>query len=247
MIKTDFKKWAWSQANKHRLQLDALYYYHRIMRILENEIFIVNAVVSYKDTAIDVGANLGIWSYHLSKSFARVESFEPVSEYCDVIRNTRRKNINVHNEALSSSRGSMELRVPAGEGGLLQTVGQGGVERQSQSRVVPVKRLDDYSVGRVRFIRIDVGGHETEVLKGAERTISHFSPVMIIGIEQRHLDFPMDDVFKLFESYGYNTYFLSGRRLRPYAQFSYEIDQLPYLDNSASVAYVRNFICLPKG
>ena len=68
---------------------------------------------------------------------------------------------------------------------------------------------------------------------------------MIIGIEQRHLDFPMDNVFKLLKSYGYNAYFLSGRRLRPYAEFSYELDQLPYLDNPASAAYVRNFICLP--
>ena len=228
-------------------QLDSLYYYSRIMRILESEIFMVNALANRDGTAVDIGANYGIWSYHLSKIFPRVEAFEPIKECCDVIRSTRRKNINVHNEALSSSQGNLELRIPVDESGLLlQSARLGDVEGQFESRVVPVKTLDNYSVGKVRFIKVDVDGHEIEVLRGAERTIMHFKPVMIIKIEQRHLDFPIDDVLKLVESYGYNAFFQSGRKLRPYAEFSYAVDQLPFLDNLASVSYVHNFIFLPK-
>ena len=69
-------------------------------------------------------------------------------------------------------------------------------------------------------------------------------PEMIIEIEQRHLSFPMDDVFKLLDSYGYNAFFLSGRRLRPYSQFSYSMGQEPYLDNLSSAAYIHNFVFL---
>lgn len=246
MVINSYKKWIWAQVNKFGFQLDALYYYSRIMRNVESEIFIANAVVKSRDTAIDIGANLGLWSYHLSKSFVRVESFEPISEYCDVIKSTRRKNINVHNEALSSSKGTMEVRVPADKDGLLFQSGRlEGAASPSKSRVVPMKRLDDYSIGKVRFIKISVKGHEIEVLKGAGRTITFFKPVMIIGIEQRHLDYPMDNVFELLKSCGYKIYFLSGRKLRSYTDFSYELDQLPYLDTPASEMYVHNFICLP--
>ncbi|RPJ63385.1 MAG: FkbM family methyltransferase [Dehalococcoidia bacterium] len=243
----NIKKQIWQSTNKHNLQLDSLYYYSRIMRILEAEIFIVNALVNRDGTAVDIGANYGVWSYHLSKIFRRVEAFEPIKECCDVIRSTRRKNINVHNEALSSSPGKLELHIPVEKSELLlQSARLGDVGGQFESRVVSVKTLDTYSVGKVLFIKIDVEGHEIEVLKGAERTIRQFKPVMIIEIEQRHLDFPMDEVFKLVESYGYNAFFQSGRKLRPYAQFSYKLDQLPYLDNLSSVAYVHNFIFLPK-
>ena len=240
------KNWVWHQTKKFDYQLDSLYYYSRIMRILEGEIFLTHIFADRNGIAIDIGANYGIWSYHLSKIFKRVESFEPIKECCDVIRSTHRQNINVHNEALSSSPGSMELHIPVVKGGLLlQSASLGDVEGQFESRVVPVKTLDNYSVGQVRFIKIDVEGHEIEVLKGAEQTIRRFKPVMIIEIEQRHLDFPMDDVVALVKSYGYNAFFLSGRKLHPYSDFSYELDQLPYLTNLSSHFYVHNFIFLP--
>jgi FkbM family methyltransferase len=217
------------------------------MRKLESEIFLVKAIARSHDTAIDIGANLGVWSYHLSKSFARVESFEPVSEYCNVIKNTRRKNIIVHNEALSSSQRTVEVQVPADKDALsLDSAGSGGAGSQLEKRSVPAKKLDEYSMDRVRLLRIGVNGHEIEVLKGAERTIARCRPAMIIRVEQRYLDFPMDNVFELLKSYRYNVYFFSGRKLRPYADFSYKLDQLPYLDNPASAAYVCNFICLPQ-
>ncbi|MHB8084856.1 MAG: FkbM family methyltransferase [Dehalococcoidia bacterium] len=242
----NYKNWVWNQTKKFNYQLDSLYFYHRVMRLLESEIFIAGALSSKKDRAIDIGANYGIWSYHLSKSFGIVEAFEPIDECCDVIRNTRRKNIRVYNEALSSSPGSMELRIPVEDCRLLQQSATfGEVEGQCQRVVVPVTTLDSYSFTGVGFIKIDVEGHETEVLKGAEKTISREKPVMIIEIEQRHLSFPMDNVFELLKSYGYNAFFRSGRKLRPYADFSYEVDQLPYLNDLSSQMYVHNFIFIP--
>lgn len=227
------------------MQLDSYYHYLRIMRMLEGEIFLVDSIAQHDGIALDIGANFGVWSYHMSKIFYRVEAFEPIAECCDVIRSTRRKNITVHNEALSSQTGSMELHIPReGNQLLMQSARLGEVKGSFDSRSVPVKRLDDYEYSNVRFIKIDVEGHETEVLMGAEKTIRQFMPAMIIEIEQRHLSFPMDDVFKLLDSYGYNAFFLSGRRLRPYSQFSYSMDQEPYLDNLSSAAYIHNFIFL---
>ena len=243
----NYKNWIWNQTNKFDCQLDALYYYSRITRILEGEIFIANAIADRNGIAIDIGANLGIWSYHLSKLFVRVEAFEPIAGYCDVIRSTRRKNISVHNEGLSSESGSMELRIPIKDDRLLlQSARQSDVNGKFKNQVVPLKTLDDYAFANVKFMKIDVGGHEIEVLKGAKKTITSEKPVMIIEIEQRCLDFPMDNVFELLKSYGYEAFFLSGRKLRRYFDFSYEVDQLPYLNNLSSIFYVHNFIFWPK-
>ncbi|MGA2159300.1 MAG: FkbM family methyltransferase [Dehalococcoidia bacterium] len=242
----EIKNYIWNQTRKFGCQLDSLYYYQRVMRMLESEIFIAGAMSKKKDMAIDIGANNGIWSYHLSKSFLNVEAFEPIDECCDIIRSTRRRNIRVHNEALSSSPGSMELHIPVESGLLLkQSATFGEVDGQCRRVVVPVNTLDSYSFTGVGFIKIDVEGHEIEVLKGAQRTISREKPVMIIEIEQRHLSFPMDNVFELLRSYGYNAFFRSGRKLRPYADFSYEMDQLPYFNELESPMYVRNFIFIP--
>jgi FkbM family methyltransferase len=243
----NYKNWIWNQTSKFDCQLDALYYYSRITRILEGEIFITNAITDRKGIAIDIGANLGIWSYHLSKLFVQVEAFEPIAGYCDVIRSTRRKNISVHNEGLSSTAGNIELRIPMKDGRLLlQSARLCDVKGEFKNEVVPIKTLDDYAFANVKFMKIDVGGHEIEVLKGAKETIIREKPVMIIEIEQRRLDFPMDNVFELLKSYGYEAFFLSGRKLRRYTDFSYEMDQLPYLNNLSSIFYVHNFIFWPK-
>jgi FkbM family methyltransferase len=242
----NFKKWLWNQVKRYDCQLESLYYYSRVMRILEEEIFIVNAITPGKGVAIDVGANYGIWSYHLSKLFANVEAFEPIWECCDVIRNTHRKNINVHNEALSSSCGSLEVKIQKESNRLLlQPTKLNCADEQSERITVVAKTLDDCAFSDVSFIRINVAGHELEVLKGAENTIKRDKPVMIVEIEQRHLDFLMSRVFERMSTLGYSAYFLSGRRLRPYSEFSYERDQMPYLNNLTSIFYVDSFIFIP--
>lgn len=242
------RKRVWHMTSKLGIQMDSYYYYLRLMRLLENEIYLVNAISDRRGRAVDIGANYGIWSYHLSRIFKSVDAFEPIKECCEVIRNTKRKNITVHNEALSSGQGSLELKIPVDEEGelLLQSACLGDINGPYDSRVVPVKTLDDYGLMNTKFIKIDVEGHEIEVLKGAANTILRDKPSMIIEIEQRHLDYPMDNVFELVKSYGYKAYFLSGRRLRPYSEFSYEQDQMPYLDDLSSVAYIHNFVCLPE-
>lgn len=243
----NIKQWVWQQTGRFNLQLECYYYYLYTMHLLENEISLVNTIARSDGIALDIGANFGVWSYHLSKIFYQVEAFEPIAECCAVIRNTHRKNIHVHNVAISSVEGNMELHIPVEKGRmLLQSASLGEIKGKCNSCTVPVKRLDDYMFDGIGFIKIDVEGYETEVLKGAEKTITKNMPAMIVEIEQRHLSFPMDNVFKLLDSYGYNAFFLSGSKLRPYEQFSYKLDQEPYLNSPSSIAYIHNFIFLPK-
>ena len=52
--------WVQSWVNRGGFQLDALYHTSRIKRSLEREIFLANAFVESRDTAIDIGANIGL-------------------------------------------------------------------------------------------------------------------------------------------------------------------------------------------
>jgi FkbM family methyltransferase len=67
--------------------------------------------------------------------------------------------------ALSSIKGKRELHIPI-DGGRLATAMAtfGAVQGEYKSTLVQVHVLDDYSFKNVAFIKIDVEGHELEVL-----------------------------------------------------------------------------------
>src|SRR5262249_42138055 len=82
---------------------------------------------------------------------------------------------------------------------------------------VSTRRLDDYDFHAVTFIKIDVEGHEREVLEGGRETIVRERPLLQIEIEQRHHDDSIDSVFSLVAGLGYEAYYLSGDDLIPLA------------------------------
>lgn len=54
---------------------------------------------------------------------------------------------------------------------------------------VQVKRLDDFGIADVDFIKIDVEGHELEVLKGGAATIERYRPVLLMEVHSNIKDF----------------------------------------------------------
>ena len=51
---------------------------------------------------------------------------------------------------------------------------------------VPLRTLDSYNLSNIGFIKIDVEGHELDVLRGAEVTLRRDQPNLLIEIENRH-------------------------------------------------------------
>jgi FkbM family methyltransferase len=200
--------------------------------------------------AIDVGTNIGIYSYFLSKFCRKVESFEPVPQCTKMLDAyaKRKGNITIHNVGLSSRAGRTELYYPylgnttAPNLGLSSFTDPGG-RRGSLS--VDIKRLDDYAFTEVGIIKIDVEGHEYEVLLGAVETIRREKPVLLVEIEQRHLARPMTEAFGFILNLGYAGGFYRGSDYLPLEQFSYERDQAPYLNSIYDGNYVNNFLFKP--
>ena len=139
-------------------------------------------------TAIDVGTWYGPWTYWLSKRVRDVQSFEPNPKVAAVLRRGIASNVTVHECAVSDVEGTAELvlqDLSVGSEGTATIVP--GVEGAG-SHSVRTKRIDDMGFTDVRFIKIDVEGHELAVLNGAWETIERDYPVLFVELEERMSD-----------------------------------------------------------
>ncbi len=229
-----------------RYQLPLRFQYERLIGRLEPEMDILEDLLGSKKLVVDVGANVGLFSYFLSKMGKDVEAFEPLPECANAIDAYRSSRIRVHNVALSSMPGTLKLSTPIIDG--VPYPGNSSftaVEGPHESREVSVQILDQYNYDEVCLIKIDVEGHELDVLKGATQTLCRERPVLLIEIEQRHLQIPMAEVFDYVLEQRYNGFFLFSAKLIPLSGFVYEIHQAP--ENINSHAFINNFIFLPEG
>lgn len=141
--------------------------------------------------AIDVGAHIGSTSLALANMFHRVEAFEPMPPtYRALGQNVhRRRNINIHRTAVTSTLATMRFEFVARHSQLSRMLGDGQGAQFEDSIVferVEGRPLDSFRYPRVSFIKVDVGGIELDVLAGAVQTIQRCQPVILV--EQRGND-----------------------------------------------------------
>lgn len=207
--------------------------------------------------AIDVGGNIGIYSYHMRRLSRGVITFEPNPVYAARLRSIglgRR----LQEVALSDHAGAAELRIPIWEGHEapgMASLEAAAVPQTTLARTVPValRRLDDYVFGPIGFIKIDVEGHEEGVLRGAAETIQRDRPTLLIEIEERHNPGGLDRVRRLLAGYD-GFFFVDGQR-RPLGEFDPTVHQRDEDIDSACTArraspYVNNFLFVasaPRG
>lgn len=138
----------------------------------------LSAAISYCKTfrnAVDVGAHIGLWTYYLASKFAHVDSFEPVAAHRECFtRNIEAKNVTLHACALGEEDDFISITTAPTSSGDSRVDGPGEI---------PMKRLDDFKLQDVDFMKLDCEGAELFVLKGGERTIRRCRPV--ICVEQK--------------------------------------------------------------
>lgn len=124
--------------------------------------------------AVDVGANVGLWSRPLTKVFNHVISFEPLEQVYSCLEcNVRGLNIEIHKHALGSVNSKVEMVYDAENTGssYVSEIGQGSID---------IKRLDDLDLPKFGLLKIDCEGHELEVIKGGEQTILKYKPIVVV-------------------------------------------------------------------
>jgi FkbM family methyltransferase len=196
--------------------------------------------------AVDVGANRGIFAYALSLHARSVTAYEPNPLLAERIRRLGLSHVEVRQKALSNTIGEAELTIPLVDGRHLDTRASFHLGDAPGERIrVPLARLDDEGLKDVGFIKIDVEGHEEDVLRGATTLIRRDRPSLLVEIEQRFTTRDIRDMFRFIESLGYRGAFLSTTGLVPLAQFDVENHQTRFLPDVLHADYVNNFVFRP--
>ena len=209
----------------------------------EPEMIYVQKLLGPKRRFIDVGGNIGAYSYFFSSTFQIVECFEPLKEISRSLTCLNKSNVNIHNFAVSDRVGQLKFFIPLINGKLVST--RASLEKPNcevQERIVEINTLDNYNFEAVDLIKIDVEGHELSVIKGATQTILKNKPTLIIEIEQRHNETSIMKTFELLETLNYVGFFLNNDRPREIKFFNVAEHQLPYENEELSKKYINNFI-----
>ena len=229
-------------------QLSLRYNYLKYKNKLDPEMFFVENLLNKKRRFLDIGSNIGTYSYHFCKSMKNIEVFEPFFEATNYLRKLNNKKIRIHNVALSNKPNTEELFIPIIDGypiTALSSLEPVNRNNKFEKRVVQVHKLDDYNFFDVDLIKIDVEGHEINVINGALDTLKKNKPILLVEIEQRHITKPINEIFNEICLLEYDGFFLQKDMLKSINEFSYDKDQKPYLNNVMSSNYINNFIFLP--
>jgi FkbM family methyltransferase len=194
--------------------------------------------------SIDIGANAGMYTYHMLKHSKGVYAFEPNPRFISRLLRCFPRGVVVHGVALSDAAGESELRIPLGINGagtLEKSNDFGGSYAGSDVETVkvPMKTLDEFNLDGVGFIKIDVEGYEHSVLCGSAETITRNKPAMLIEIEERHRKGAVSQVQRYLATYGYRGFFYEHGCLHPIARFDPAEHQV--VDN-LGVRYINNFV-----
>jgi hypothetical protein len=157
------------------------------------------------------------------------------------------ESLKVHNVALSNKKGKFKFFIPSLNGELSPTLAS--LEKRDgncEERIVDVNTVDSYGFDDVDLIKIDVEGHEQFIILGAVETIKKTKPILMVEIEQRHINNDINEVFKTILRLNYSGFFLKNGTLMPLDSFSYELNQMPFLRNVMAKDYVNNFIFTPN-
>ena len=154
----------------------------------------------------------------------------------------------VRNVALGEAAGTGFLVIPSVDGtripGWAKVVGT--KDDASEAYEIEIVRLDDENLQDVSFIKIDVEGNEEAVLRGGAHTIERDHPLLLIEIEQRHLEKPISALFAMIEGIGYRGFFLLDGAWRELAGLTSVLKSDPAYADAESGRYINNFLFWPE-
>ncbi len=178
----------------------------------EDEIRFVRKLLQAGQTAIDVGANYGVYTLSMAGLVGpsgRIYSFEPDPATATLLRESTAINgyeqVEVIERAVSDSKRRSYFRIE-NNSELNRLLDES--EAESSDGGVDVTTLDDcrkeFGWGAVDFIKIDAEGQEPQVVRGAPGLLSEASPLVMA--EYKHGQEINYAVIEEFNRLGYKTY-----------------------------------------
>jgi len=215
----------------------------------EDELNLVKEFIKPGSDTIDIGVYRGVYSYEMSKYSNLVHAFEPNPIiFKDINKNLKKiiKNIRLYNFALSNKNEIINLNIPIRDKKYNKKnyeeyfqMGRATIHNMNkfdkfETFKVDAKKLDAINFDNdISFIKIDVEGHETEVIQGSENTIKKFKPILLVEIEEKHNQKKVSTTLNYIKSLGYNSFFFENNRLKN-------------TDNLDDLNLFNNYIFKPK-
>jgi FkbM family methyltransferase len=211
----------------------------------EPELDLIPFAVRPGDTALDLGANFGLYTYHLSRTVGpsgRVYAFEPVPFTFNSLRLASKlqslRNVELVEKGCNDKAGRITFSVPLQSSGALSAgqayiggrdddrAGKEGQVRWRETRevVCEVVALDEFlpTLKDLSLIKCDIEGAELHAFRGGQNLIKQHLPTVICEINPWFLEgfgLRLEDLTGFFFEKGYELYHYrigaSGGRLWP--------------------------------
>jgi len=181
------------------------------LRALEREVF---PHLPSRTTCLDIGSNIGNHALFFAEHFEQVLAFEPHPRLYPLLNYNAGLTDNIRTFPFGLSDSSTTVQASAAPGNIGATrIGS----ESGNSFDFKVKRLDDLpevqSLDRIDFVKIDVEGHEPQMLKGAEAILRRHRPVIAIEVLKAEVKQGTSASLDALRSFGYRAFYeLSSNR-----------------------------------
>lgn len=190
------------------------------------------------DIAVDLGAHKGGYLYWMQKTVGKkgkVFGFEPQVKLFNYLKTLQASfqwnHVELENMGISSKEGIIQFFIPKTKkgdspGARIDFV-EDGLDYQKAE--IKTTTLDKYFLEQQivpNLIKIDVEGHEKQVLLGGSKLLKTHKPIIVMECENRHLGSDsIFDVFNVLLDMGYEGFFFENGNLKSLHEFSIEKNQ----------------------
>ena len=220
----------------------------------EIEQTIVPMFLNKTSDCIDIGANCGRYTALMSMFSRSVHAFEPNPECITLLKELCLPNAHIYPHALSREAGASEYFMPIKNGVAVDT--HGTLDRAALSTYsdvntfkVETATLDSLGTHAISFIKIDVEGHEMDVLYGGQTLIADQNPVVLVEAEERHRANAVQEVSAFFRNLNYQGFYVLDQKIYGMDSFHADLqnpEELQRPVSRAEMGYINNFIFLPS-
>jgi len=180
----------------------------------EPELLLVPLFCSPSTNSIDIGAFTGLYTFHMARLSHQCFAFEPNPDAFYALKASVPDNVVLRRQAVSDELAIKKLYVPQACGNNQYpwaSVEETPIIRTSNCNSLDINslRLDDEDFGCVSFIKVDVEGHELQVIQGAANLIRKHQPAILLELEERHQPGCVAHTQSFLSRLGYHGYFLA--------------------------------------
>jgi FkbM family methyltransferase len=149
----------------------------------------------------DIGANIGYHTVGFAKSTKHVYAFEPNKKNLKLLHNNTKQLNNVTVFDVACSDGNTDMYVEDFDLDIPGNYGE--MHMRETGQLCNSRRIDDIDdIYAPDLIKIDVEGHELQVLRGSLETITEYKPIIFYEAHGNDLD----DIYTLLDNLGYKLY-----------------------------------------